>query len=77
MTTRPPRQKAVSPEFEFFITSPLTRYEGRYVAILGKRIVASGVSAKRVWEVARKKYPKSYPTIAKIPKKEILVMSWK
>ena len=66
-----------SPEFYFFVHAPLTKYKGKYIAILGKRVVASGVSVKKVWEEARKKYPKQLPTIAKIPKEEVLVMLWK
>lgn len=70
-------QKQVSPEFDFFVHTPLDRYEGKYVAILGKKIVSSGLSAKEVWEKARKKHPKSIPTIAKVPRQEILVLLWK
>lgn len=66
----------VSPEFDFFVHAPLTGYEGKYVAILGRKVVASGESAKDVWIKVKKKYPKSLPTIAKIPKNEILVMIW-
>lgn len=61
-----------SPEFDFFLHNPLSRYEGMYVAILGKKVVASGISAKDVWDDAIKKYPKQIPTIAKLPKKENL-----
>ena len=68
--------KVVSPEFEFFISNPLTKYEGRYVAILGRKVIGSGVSAREVWESARKKYPGSLPTIAKIPKEEVLILLW-
>lgn len=71
------KQKTISPEFEFFINNPLTKYEGRYVAILGKKVIESGISAKQVWESARKKYPRSLPTIAKIPKQEVLILLWK
>jgi len=67
----------VSPEFDFFVHNPLTKYEGSYVAILGRKVIASGKSAKEVWSEARKRYPKSLPTIAKIPKEEILVMIWR
>ena len=66
-----------SAEFDFFLHNSLTRYEGRYVAILGRKVIASGLSAKDVWDEAIKKYPKQIPTIAKLPKKEILVMIWK
>ena len=71
------KELKTSPEFEFFLQNPLTRYEGKYVAILGKKVVASGISAKDVWDEAIKKYPSQIPTIAKLPKKEILVMIWK
>lgn len=66
-----------SPEFDFFLHNSLTKYEGKYVAIMGKKVVASGISAKDVWDEAIKKYPKQIPTIAKLPRKEILVMIWR
>lgn len=66
-----------SPEFEYFINTPLNKYEGQYIAILGKKIISFGSSAKEVWDRARKKYPGSHPTIAKIPKKEIMIMVWR
>ena len=68
-----------SPEFEHFLKTPLKRYKGQYVAILGSKVVASGKDAKEVWEKARKKYPKKLPTLAKLPKEETLVLKvlWK
>jgi hypothetical protein len=71
------QKKIASAEFDFFIHAPLTQYEGRYVAIVGKKVISSGRSAKKVWEQARKKYPKSLPTLAKIPKQEVLVFLWR
>ena len=68
---------SASEEFDFFVKNPLSEYEGSYVAIIGKKVVSFGASAKEVWEQARKKYPKSLPTIAKIPKKEVMVLVWK
>jgi hypothetical protein len=69
--------KKTSPEFEFFAHTPLTKYKGQYVALVGKRVVACGSSAQDVWEKAKKKYPQKLPTIAKIPKEEVLIMRWK
>jgi len=66
-----------SEEFEFFIKSPLTKYKGNYVALLGKKVIASGRSAKTAWEKAKKLYPKKLPTIAKVPSEEVLVLLWK
>lgn len=73
-----PDKQTPSSEFEFFINTPLIRYEGQYVAILGKKIVGAGASAKEVWEKVRRKYPKSSPTLAKVPRQEVLVLlSWR
>lgn len=69
--------KSRSEEFEFFIHNPLTNYEGNYVAIVGKKVVSSGSSAKETWDKARRKLPNSLPTIAKIPKKEVMVLIWR
>ena len=71
------KELKTSPEFDFFLHNPLTRYEGKYVAILGKKVVASGISAKDVWDEVIKKYPNQIPTIAKLPKKEVMVMIWR
>lgn len=71
------KHKSLSPEFEFFINAPLSRYEGMYVALLGKKVISSGTTAKEAWDKARKKNPKSLPTIAKIPKKEVMVLIWR
>jgi hypothetical protein len=44
------------------------------VAVVGKRIVASGSNAKRVWLEAKKKNPTARPELHKIPKGETLVL---
>lgn len=68
---------AISKEFDFFVHNPLSKYEGMYVALVGQKVIASGNSAKEVWEKALKKHPKNLPTIAKLPKEEVLVMLWR
>lgn len=65
----------ISPEFDFFVHNPLTKYEGMYVAILGRKVIAFGKSAKEVWEKAIKRNPKKLPMLAKLPTNEILAMS--
>jgi hypothetical protein len=32
----------------FFVAVDFSKYKGRYVAVVGKRVVASGTNAKRV-----------------------------
>lgn len=66
-----------SDEFDFFVNADLKRYHGQYVAIVGRRVAAAGTNAKDAWQKARKQYPRSVPTIAKLPKEEILVLLWR
>lgn len=73
MTTSTKKQ-ITAPEFEFFVQSDLSEYKGRYVAIIGKEVVASGKTAKEVWEEAKRRYPNKTPTLAKLPKEEALVL---
>lgn len=62
-----------SKEFEFYLKADLSEYEGKYVAIVGEEVVASGKNAKEVWEEAKKKTGKT-PTIAKIPTDDTLIL---
>ena len=65
-------------EFEFYLKADLSKYEGKYVAIVGDKVIASGDNAKEVFEEAKKKTGK-IPTMAKIPRAEtlILTLKWK
>lgn len=64
----------MSKEFEFFVKTDLSRYGGKYVAIVEDEVVASGDNAKKVLEEAKKKFPDKTPLLAKIPKKESLIL---
>jgi hypothetical protein len=57
----------------FFVAIDFSKYKGRYVAVVGKRIVSSGTDAKRVWLEAKRKNPTAGPELHKVPKGEILV----
>lgn len=71
------KQPKTSPEFEYFIKANLSRYKGQYVALLGKKVIASGTNAKEVWEKAKKKSRGKLPTLAKLPQEEVLILLWK
>ena len=62
-------------DLKWFATADLSEYKGNYVAILDKRIIASGTDAKKVWETAKRKSPNRTPALAKIPEKETLILS--
>lgn len=69
-------KKHSTKEFDFFLKADLSRYKGSYIAIIDDKVVASGSSAKEVWQKAKIKYPKRTPTLAKLPKEEALVLIW-
>ncbi len=71
------KQSKRNPEFEYFIKADFSRYKGQYVALLGRKVIAFGNNAKEVWEKARKKYPAQMPTLAKLPREEVLILLWK
>jgi hypothetical protein len=63
--------------YEFFVKSLrrlMVRYEGQYVAIVGGSVVAHGKDAKRVYEIAREKYPQRRVLIGQVPLKEAMVL---
>jgi len=62
-----------SKEFEFYLKADLSRYEGKYVVIMGEEVVSTGTNAKQVLDEARKKYPQKRPFLAKIPREGILI----
>lgn len=67
-----------SKEFEFYLKADLSKYEGKYVAIVGDKVVASGDNAKEVLEEAKRKTGKT-PTLAKIPTEDTFIfrLKWK
>lgn len=71
----------VSKEFEFYIKTDLSKYKGKYIAIVEDKVVASGENAKEVFEEAKKKFPNKRPLIAKIPGEDTLIfkldIKWK
>ena len=56
----------------FFVSINFSKYKGRYVAVVGRRVVASGTNAKQVWLEAKRKNPTARPELHKVPKGETL-----
>jgi hypothetical protein len=61
-------------EMEWFSKADFSKYAGKYIATIGKNVVASGDNAKLVWEEAKRKFPKDTPILAKVPKDELLIL---
>jgi len=60
---------------ETFLNTDLSQYEGQWIAIVDKLIVATGASVKEVFEKARKDYPDKRPLIARAPTKRLLILA--
>lgn len=52
----------------------MDRYEGQYVAIIGRSVVAHGSDAERVYEKARKVNPDERILIGQVPVKEAMIL---
>jgi uncharacterized protein DUF5678 len=59
---------------KLFVAVDFSKYQGRYVALVDNRVVATGKDAKTVWMRANKKKPTAIPTLVKVPKGETLVL---
>lgn len=60
----------MSQEFEFYSVMDSTEYAGKWVAIVGKQVIASGDNLKEVRKIAKSKAGGKEPLFAKIPKEE-------
>ena len=56
-------------DYEWFLSRDLSRYSGKWLAIIDKNIVSSGVNAEDVIKEVREKYPTKKPLITKITDK--------
>ena len=54
--------------------SNLQDYVGKWIALVGKEIVASGDSGKTVFEQAKSKYPNKEPFIMKLPAETVMLL---
>lgn len=61
-------------EMEWFSNADFSMYEGKYIATIGKNVVAFGDNAKLVRDEARRKFPNEEPIITKIPNDDLLVL---
>ncbi len=64
-------------ETEWFANADFSMYEGKYIATIGKKVVAFGDNAKIVREEAKRKFPGVEPIIAKIPTDDLLIFKYR
>jgi phosphoglycolate phosphatase-like HAD superfamily hydrolase len=73
---RDEKERASMTEFEFLRSSPdlITENIGKWMAIVGKDVVAVGDSVKDVLAQAKARYPGSEPFVAKFPRATVMLL---
>lgn len=63
-------------ELNWFASFPkeLKKFRGKHVALIGKKVVASGNNAINVLEKAKKEFPGKKPVLAFVPREEALIL---
>jgi hypothetical protein len=65
----------VKNEFQCLMSMPnLGDYIGKWIAIVGDKIVASGDDGKVVFKEAQVKYPNKEPLILKVPADRVMLL---
>lgn len=60
-------------DYEWFVNSDLSEFDGKWIAILNKQVIASEKDAKRLVEELKLKYPGSKPLITKISNQTLIL----
>ena len=57
-----------------FLDTDLSEFEGKWIAIVEKKVVASNKSLGKVLKEVEKDYPDEKPLVAKAPTKKTLIL---
>ena len=69
-------QKALSPNYDFFLKTDTSKYKGEWIAIAQNKVITHGKDAQKVYQAAKKKAPKSNISLAKAPDEQMLVLTF-
>ena len=63
-------------EFEYLLSieDQLSRYVGKWIAVVGEEIVAVGSTAIEVFKKAKEKYPDKEPMILNLPAERVMLL---
>jgi hypothetical protein len=61
-------------DYEWFINMDFSKYAGKWIATLDKKVVVEGDYADAVYKEAKNKFPGKKPSLAKIPTGDTLVL---
>ncbi len=60
----------MSQEFEFLSVTDTSKYAGKWIAVLGQQIIASGDDLKEVYKEAKSKAGTKEPLFMRVPKEQ-------
>lgn len=60
--------------YDYFVHTDTSAYKGEWIAIAGKKIIAHGTDAQRVYLKAKQKDPKLAVSLAKVPDEQMMVL---
>jgi len=70
------QKKASRSNYDFFLKTDTSKYRGEWIAIAKNKVIAHGKDAQAVYEIAKKKAPKSDVSLAKTPDEQMLVLTF-
>ena len=62
--------------YDFFVKTDTSKYTGEWIAIAGKKIIAHGKDAEKVYQQALKKAQGKNISLAKAPDEQMLVLKF-
>lgn len=68
--------RKVSSNYDFFVKTDTSKYQGEWLAIVDKKIIAHGKRADVVYKAASKKTKSKHISLAKAPNAQMLVLSF-
>lgn len=60
-------------DYEWYLNADLEEYVGKWVVIVNKKVVASGVDIKGMLKDVEKKHPNERPFLARVPERILRV----
>jgi hypothetical protein len=62
-------------EFQCLMSMPnLGDYLGKWIAIVGDKVIASGEDGKAVFKEAKTKFPRKEPLVLKVPADQVMLL---
>ena len=60
--------------YNFIATTNLSKYEGEWIAVVGKEVVAADKNIKKAYNLAKSKFPEKEPLMDKVYGRGVLIV---